>query len=117
MCKSSCTQNKGAGGWLLVPEQNLVNGRFPFTRLRLHSFCPALELTSEYLHCNQRVNHTGAARGGRARRLALLLSAKKWRISASRRSPALSDTVFTLGAQRNALGVCCGESRGRLAFA
>lgn len=66
VCKSSCTQNKGAGGWLLVLEQNLVNGRFPFTRLRLHSFCPALELTSEYLHCNQRVNHTGAG-SGRAR--------------------------------------------------
>lgn len=61
--KSSCMQNKGAGGWLLVVEQNLVNGRFPFTRLRLHSFCPALELTSEYLHRNQKVNHTEPGSG------------------------------------------------------
>lgn len=44
-------------------EQNLVNGRFPFTRLRLHSFCPALELTSEYLHRNQKVNHTEPGSG------------------------------------------------------
>lgn len=44
-------------------EQNLVNGRFRFTRLRLHSFCPALELTSEYLHCNRKVNHTEPGSG------------------------------------------------------
>lgn len=47
-------------------EQNLVNGRFPFARLRLHSFCPALELTGEYLHRNQKVNHTEPG-SGRAR--------------------------------------------------
>lgn len=61
--KSSCVPNKGAGGWLLVVEQNLVNRRFPFARLRLHSFCPALELTSEYLHRNQKVNHTEPGSG------------------------------------------------------
>lgn len=44
-------------------EQNLVNGRFPFTRLRLYSFCPALELTSEYLHRNQKVNHNEPGSG------------------------------------------------------
>lgn len=117
VCKSSCMQNKGAGGWLLVLEENLVNGRFPFARLRLHSFCPALELTSVYLHCNQKVNHTEP---GSRRARTTPRSVAKWEKVEDLGFPAqprFSDTLFTLGSQRDALSVYYGERRGKLAFA
>lgn len=117
VCKSSCTQNKGAGGWLLVLEQNLVNGRFPFTRLRLHGFCPALELTSEYLHCNQKVNHTEPGSGRARTTPQSVAKCQKVEDFSFPAQPRFSDTVFTLGAQRNALSVYYGECRGKLAFA
>lgn len=115
--KSSCMQNKGAGGWLLVVEQNLVNGRFPFTRLRLHSFCPALELTSEYLHRNQQVNHPEPGWGRECTTLPSVAKRRKVRDFSFAAQPHFLATIFTLRAQRNALRVYPGECRSKLAFA
>lgn len=116
--KNNCMQNKDAGGRLLVVEQNLVNGRFPFTRLRLHSFCPALELTSEYLHRNQKVNHTEPGSGREGTTLQSVAKCEKVEdFSFPAQQPRSSDTIFTLGARRNTLSVYYGECRSKLAFA
>lgn len=81
------------------------------------SFCPALELTSEYLHRNQKVNHTEPGSGRERTTLRSVAKCEKVDDFSFPAQPRFSDTVFTLGARRTALNVYYGECRSKLAFA
>lgn len=112
--KAATCQSKGARRWLLVMEQNLVNVRFPFTRPRLYSLCPALELPSGYLLRNQKVNHSEPSSGRERTTLLSVAKCEKkvdFSFPARPRSP---DTIFTLGARRNALFITRVPGQARI---